>query len=95
MGITRWITDLNTFNTAFNSLYLERNASYAEMGLTSVYMRRKDTDVLYNHMMKILDAHILIQEDSMAFKDVRAEINVLSKQYNDVLFLRKARGRFK
>lgn len=92
LGITSWVTDLNAFNNVFNTLYLRRNKDYATEGFTSVTAGRKETDAIYYKLIQLLDACILTKKGAFAYVEVRTRIQVLSKTYNEGLYLRKGKS---
>lgn len=96
LGIKTWVEDLNALNESFNELYLERTTSKAKFGIQSVTASRKETDRLYNELITLLDAITLTKESRNKpvddYKQTKQNLDELSKQYMDMVSLRKSRN---
>lgn len=92
LGIIQWVNELKMYNEEFSTLYLKRNDSYAEIGLTSVTAGRNDANKLYSKMIELLDALIITKKDAFLFLVTRNKINALSHSYNEVISTRKGRN---
>ncbi len=90
-GIAEWANELRNQNTAFNTLLQTRYSESA--GKTQVNLRatRLAMDVVYNRMVKRINALMLINGET-AYTTFVNELNQRIQHYNSMLAMRKGRS---
>jgi hypothetical protein len=84
LGLTDWLTQLQTENDALKALMQERYAEVAGRPAVRMKSARKATDIAFRALLNMVDALVLVkgEADYTAFI---ADINAVSKRYRDIL----------
>jgi hypothetical protein len=92
-GLVDWATELETRNTAFDTLIKQRDTETSEKSDVNLKEARANLDSAYDEIADIMEAHILLGTDSKAvLEGVIAAFNPTIERYIKLLNARRSKG---
>ena len=93
IGATEWTTALETVNTGFRKMYLQRNAEQAA-GYTPDTLRNKraETNQAWYKLRDRINSFMVINDGAAPWSIATPQLNALIDKYNDTLAVRAGRA---
>jgi hypothetical protein len=88
LDLKDWVSQLNTDNIAYETLFELRNTEYADRPEEQFKVARKETDGVYEQITERINAMITINGDS-AYHPFVSELDALIKHYNNLIAQRR------
>ncbi|MBJ7429256.1 MAG: hypothetical protein JHD28_09925, partial [Bacteroidia bacterium] len=89
LGLTDWITELNTANAEFNNLYIARTQQLGAANPDNIKVLRQEANQKYYDLRDMLDGYYITKKKIDPWKKTINELNALIDQYNTLLANRK------
>jgi len=90
LGIGTWKAELQTANTSFNTLYLQRTQEMGAASPETILQKRVDANTAYYKLRDFIDSFFTINEGADPWGKCTNELNALITQYNTMLAARSS-----
>jgi hypothetical protein len=92
LGITDWVAELKTVNTAFETKFFERNTETGAASPETILGKRQETEQAYYKLRTHLEANAVINEMAEPFQKTVNEVNAYIDSFNTLLNNRISNG---
>jgi Family of unknown function (DUF6261) len=85
LHIKDWCDELEAANIAFNDAWLKRTKEKANKNKTTIVAQRREMNTAYYELRDLVDSYFTVNEGAEPYNKVTDEMNVLIKQYTEMM----------